>query len=153
MMKFIQLPFVLGTALVVFTACDNAPRPAAEKSAGEPVSGTRTFETAGLEQAITAYRSQPTEQNRAAVDKAFAELDGEIAELKQKAASASGDQKVEIERKLADLEAYRAKQHASYAGERAESAAESAKDAVKDAAKEVGGAIESAGEAIRKVVD
>ena len=87
------------------------------------------------------------------MDKAFAGLDGEIAELKQKAASASGDQKIEIERKLADLETYRAKQHAHYAGERAESAAESAKDAVKDAAKEVGGAIESAGEAIRKVVD
>jgi hypothetical protein len=152
-MKWIELPFVLGTALVVLSACDNAPRPVAEKSAGGPVSGTRTFETAGLDQAIAAYRSQPTEQSRAAVDKAFAELDGEIAELKQKAASASGDQKVEIQRKLADLEAYRANQHANYAGERAESAAESAKDAVKDAAKEVGGAIESAGEAIRKVVD
>jgi hypothetical protein len=150
-MKFIQFLFVLGIAVVALTACDNPPRSVAEKGAGEP--GTRTFETAGLDQAIAAYRADPTKQNRAAVDKAFAELDGEIAELKQKAASATGDEKVEIERKIADLESYRTKQHANYAGERAESAAESAKDAVKDAAKEVGGAIESAGEAIRKVAD
>ena len=152
-MKIVRFPCVLGTALLALTACDNRPEPVTEKRAAEPVSATKTFETAGLDQAIATYRANPTEQNRAAVEKAFAELDMEIAELKQKAASQSGDEKIEAERKLADLQAYRDKQRANYTGEKAKAAAESAKDAVEDAAEDAGRAIEKTGEAIREAVE
>jgi hypothetical protein len=149
-MRTILLAQVFGVVLLASTACDNTQKPAPTT---EPVSATKTFETSGLDRAIDTYRAAPTETNRAAVEKAFAELDGEIAELKQKAASQSGEQRTEAERKLADLEAYREKQRANYAGERAEAAAEAAGNAVEGAAKEVGRAIENAGEAVRKAVD
>jgi hypothetical protein len=151
-MRLIHFPCIFGVALLVMTSCDQRPEPVTEKTA-EPVSATKTFETATLDRAIEAYRATPTEQTKASVEKAFAELDGEIAELKQKAASQSGNQKIETEKKLADLQSYREKQRANYVGEKAEAAAESAGDTVEDAAKDVGRAIEKTGEAIREAVD
>jgi hypothetical protein len=152
-MRLVYLFCVLGTTLLVSTGCDHRPKPVIQERAGERVSATKTFETTEVDQAITAYRANPTEQNKAMVEKAFAELDVEIAELKQKAASESGEARIETARKLADLQAYREKQRANYSGERAEAAAESAEHAMEGAAKDVGRAIEKTGEAIREAVD
>ena len=157
-MKLIYFPSVLAGTVLLFTSCERKSETVVEARVeepikAEPVSATTTFETAGLDRAIEAYRTNPTEQNKAAVDKAFAELDTEIAELKQKAATSSGNEKIETERKLADLQAYRDKQRANYAGEKAEDAAASAGEAIKDATEEVGRAIEKTGDAIKKAVD
>jgi phosphoenolpyruvate-protein kinase (PTS system EI component) len=157
-MKLIHFPSVLAGTVLLFTSCERRSETVVETRVeepikAEPVSATTTFETAGLDRAIETYRTNPTEQNKAAVDKAFAELDAEIAELKQKAATSSGNEKIETERKLADLQAYRDKQRANYAGEKAEDAAASAGEAIKDATEEVGRAIEKTGDAIKKAVD
>jgi len=157
-MKTIHSLAVLAGAVLLFTSCERKSEivvktKVEEPVKAEPVRATSTFETAGLERAIEAYRTNPTEQNKAAVDKAFAELDGEIAELKQKAATATGDEKIETERKLADLQGYRDKQRANYVGEKAEDAATSAGEAIKDATENVGRAIEKTGEAIKEAVD
>ena len=117
----------------------------------EGVSATTTFETTGLDRAIGAYRANPTEQNGAGVDKAFAELDLEIAELKQKGATATGNEKIETDKKLSDLQAYRNKQRAKYIGEKAKAA--SAGEAIKNATEDLGRAIEKTGEAVKKADD
>jgi hypothetical protein len=156
-MKLIHISSVLAGTVLLFTSCERRSETVVETRVEEPikvepVSATKTFETAGLERAIETYRANPTDQNKAAVDKAFAELDAEIAELKQKAASSTGTAKNETERKLADLEAYRDKQRVNYTGEKAEDAAASAGEAIKDATEDVGRAIEKTGEAIKDAV-
>lgn len=47
----------------------------------EPVAKTRTAETSRLGDTIDRYEKEPTAANNAAVRKALADLDGEIAEL------------------------------------------------------------------------
>jgi hypothetical protein len=149
---------VLAGMVLLFTSCERRSETVAETRVEEPIkaepaSATSTFETAGLDRAIQAYRTNPTEQNKAAVDKAFAELDVEIAELKQKAVTSTGNEKTETERKLADLQAYRDKQRANYTGEKAKHAAASAGEAIKDATEDVGRAIEKTGQAIKDAID
>ena len=157
-MNLIHFCSVLAGTVLLFTSCERKSETVVEARVeepikAEPVSATSTFETAGLDRAVAAYRTNPTEQNKAAVDKAFAELDAEIAELKEKAATATGNEKAEVERKLADLQAYRDKQRVNYTGEKAEDAAASAGEAIRDAAEDVGRAIEKTGEAIKEAVD
>jgi uncharacterized lipoprotein YajG len=106
-MKMNHFSSILVATILIFTSCERRSETVVETSVeepikAEPVSATATFETTSLDRAIETYRANPTEQNKAAVDKAFAELDGEIAELKQKAASSTGNEKIETERKLAD---------------------------------------------------
>jgi hypothetical protein len=157
-MKMNHFSSILVATILIFTSCERRSETVVETSVeepikAEPVSATATFETTSLDRAIETYRANPTEQNKAVVDKAFAELDGEIAELKQKAASSTGNEKIETERKLADLQAYRDKQRANYIGEKAEAAAASAAEALKDATEDVGRALEETGEAIKRAVD
>jgi hypothetical protein len=156
-MRLIYFSSVFIATVLLFTSCERRSEAVVETRVeepikAEPVSATSTFETAGLERALETYRANPTDQNKAAVDKAFAELDGEIAELKQKAAASTGNEKIETERKLADLQAYRDKQRVNYTGEKAEDAAASAGEAIKDATEDVGRAIEKTGEAIKDAV-
>ena len=157
-MKMKHFPSLLAGTVLLFTSCERRSEIVQGKKVGEPVraepvSATTTFETTGVDRAIEAYRGNPTEQNGAAVDKAFAELDLEIAELKQKGATATGNEKIEADKKLADLQAYRAKQRANYIGEKAKAAAASAGEAIKNATEDAGRAIEKAGDAIKKAVD
>ena len=156
-MKMIHFAAALAGGVLLFASCERKPETVVETRVEEPVktepvSATSTFETASLDRAMEAYRTNPTELNKAAVDKSFAELDGEIAELKQKAATSSGNEKIEVERKIADLQTYRTKQRASYIGEKAQDAAASAGEAIKGASEDVGHAIKKAGEAIKEAV-
>jgi hypothetical protein len=156
--KMIHFPSLLAGAVLLLASCERRSETVVKTRAEEPIkaepaNATKTFESATLDRAIEAYRANPTEQNKAVVDKAFADLDAEIAELKGKAVASSADEKIEAERKLTDLQVYREKQRVNYAGEKAEVAAESAGEAVKDAAKDVGRAIERTGEAIKESVD
>jgi hypothetical protein len=80
-------------ATVAFTGCERKPavvevRPATPLA--EPVARTKTLETSQLGVAIDAYERTPTEEHRADVRKAFAELDGEVAELEALVAQRSG---------------------------------------------------------------
>ena len=157
-MKLIYFSLVLAGTVFLFTSCERKSETVVEARVEEPIkaeptSATTTSETTGLERAIEAYRANPTEQNGAGVDKALAELDLEIAELKQKGATATGNEKIETDKKLSDLQAYRNKQRAKYIGEKAKAAAASAGEAIKNATEDVGRAIEKTGEAVKKAVD
>ncbi len=127
----------------------------------DPVAKTKTFETARLGEAIDNYERTPSEQNKAAVSTAFAELDGEIAELETLVAKREGTDRAEPAAKLKDLQAYRTKESARFVVAQGKAAVTSpevknAADTVEDAAKRVGNSIENAarktGEAIKDTV-
>jgi hypothetical protein len=111
-MRTIYLPCIFGVALLVIVSCDQRPEPITEKTA-EPVSVTKTFETATLDRAMAAYRATPTEQTRASVDR-HSPIMAKM-ELKQSGKPARKNRNRE---KLADLQAYREKPGANYAGEK-----------------------------------
>ena len=157
-MKMNHFFSILTGTILLCTSCERKSETVVETRdeepiKAEPVSATATFESTNLDRAIETYHANPTKQNEAAVDKAFAELDGEIAELKGKAASSTGNEKIETEKKLADLQAYRNKQRANYIGEKAKAAAASAGKVLKDATEDAGRALEKTGEAIKRAVD
>lgn len=72
-----------------------------------PVARTVTFETRALGREIDTFEQTPSTVQQARVQKAFAEIDGEIAELVEHVATKSGDGRAEAARKLADLRGYR----------------------------------------------
>ncbi len=74
----------------------------------DPVAKTKTRETSRLGEAVDAYERQPDAGNQAAVKKALADLDGEIAELEGLVARRSGGEREEAAVKLRNLQAYRA---------------------------------------------
>jgi hypothetical protein len=157
-MKMNHFLSLLAGTVLLFASCERRSETVQETKGAEPIKAeptntTTTLETTGLERAIEAYRANPNEQNGAGVDKAFAELDLEIAELKQKGATATGNEKIETDKKLSDLQAYRNKQRANYIGEKAKAAAASAGEAIKNATEDVSRAIEKTGEAVKKAVD
>ena len=153
-------------AVVVFGGCERKTvdvdvRPSTPVP--EPVARTKTFETSQLGAAIDAYGRTPTEEHRADVRKAFAELDGEIAELEALVAQRSGTSRDEAATKLRNLQTYRAAETARFtaaqagavAGVRAEGDARTGAEKVEDGAKRVGRTIEDAakrtGEAVKDV--
>lgn len=75
-----------------------------------PVPQTKTLETSRLGTAIDLYERSATAENHADVKKAFAELDGEIAELEALVAQRSGGEREEAAVKLKNLQTYRAKE-------------------------------------------
>ena len=72
-----------------------------------PVARTENFETHALRREIDAFDRSPSAVQSARVKKAFAELDGEIAELIEHVARKTGDEQAKAARKLADLRTYR----------------------------------------------
>lgn len=74
-----------------------------------PVARTSTFETDELRDAISLYIGAPTAENSADVQKAFAELDVEIAELQEDVVKDNDpEDKAEAAVKLKNLSEYRA---------------------------------------------
>jgi hypothetical protein len=160
-MKLKQIyPAIAASLVLSFAACEKRTVVVVEPSApqAEPVSKTRTFETAALKSAINSYEQAPSPARAADVRKAFAELDGEIAELEADVAKKTGQDRAEAAQKLANLTGYREAERARFAkleattpadtGVDARSAAQKAEDAarktgtaVKDAAKDVGQAL------------
>lgn len=78
------------------------------------VARTDTFETRALGREIDTFERTPSMVQSARVKKAFAELDGEIAELVEYVAKKTGDGRAEAARKLADLRAYRGAENARF---------------------------------------
>jgi hypothetical protein len=87
--------FILGGAIalagVLAIGCSKAPAPS-EKM--------HTLETENGESAVDSYQQNPTAQNKADVDTALAELDGEIHELEGHVARKEGQEKAEAQAKL-----------------------------------------------------
>ena len=77
----------------------------------DPVAKTKTFETARLGAAIDSFEKEPVDRNSAAVKKALAELDGEIAELQERVAKTSGAARDEAAVKARNLESYRSSEN------------------------------------------
>ena len=156
----ILITTLTGT-LLAFAACEKRTVVVVEKPTGDPVAQTATIETSALKSAIDAYAQSPTAERAADARKAFADLDGEIAELQGHVAKKSGSEQAEAAQKLANLSAYReseAKRFEKAGGpntrvivvdprpgvEKVEDAARRTGEALKDAAKETGDAIRDA---------
>jgi len=126
-----------------------------------PESKTKTLETARLGGAIDAYAQAPNAQNDAAVQKALAELDGEIAELKELVAKRSGESQAEAEAKLRNLQQYRTTETVRFAALQAKAGvtpsvppvdARSGGEKVEDTARKVGNTIEDAAKKVGDTV-
>lgn len=154
-------------ALLALSGCERKSVVVVEAPSPEPIARTKTFETARLKSAIDSYERTPNSENAADVHKAFAELDGEIAELETHVAKKTGNERAEAAQKLANLTAYRTGEAARFGkaqaaagvngtagevridartgAEKAEDAARNTGDTIKNAAKDVGDAIKDAG--------
>ena len=176
--------FILTLSILVpsFAACDRQPKTVVIEERrpleiAQPVSRSKTFETARLGRAIDAYETAPTARSSADVTDSFAELDGEIAELVGYISKHDGRERAEADRKLTDLRTYRAKENARYTAaqviavpttavvtpepagrnvgrvpEEVEDIARRAGDNVERAAKKVGDGLKDAADAVRDAV-
>lgn len=143
-----NIPLLLITAAVALSACDR--RPSNDTDTKEtPV---RTAETAGVASAIDTYARTPNAQTAAAVDQAFAALDGEIAELQRMSNSVEGKGEAEANEKLEFLRAYRREQQVRYAEARTRAGVESLGDAVRSAGESVKDGVREAADTVRDAV-
>lgn len=148
---------------IAFPACDHGPTTLTSESSTpipDPVARTKTAETSRLGEAIDRYEKEPTAGNNAAVKKALAELDGEIAELEERVAKKAGAERDEAAVKSKNLQNYRVAEtlrftqaqamagvgaapqpDARTGAEKLKDSARKAGDAIKDAAKKTGDAI------------
>jgi len=99
---------------LTFTACERKitaeePTPSANPvtQSAEPIANTSTFETARLGAAIDKFEKAPTMENQSSVKLAFAELNGEIAELDDRVVKTSGTARAEAAAKSVNLQKYR----------------------------------------------
>ena len=152
---------VTAGAIVGLSSCERKTVVVVDRPSSEPVSRTKTLETASLTAAINAYEQAPSNERAAEVKKAFAELDSEIAELESRVARKDGEERAEAAQKLANLIAFRNAETARFAkhqtgtnpevrvdgrtgAEKVGDAARRTGEALKDAAKETGDAIKDA---------
>lgn len=130
----------------------------------EPITQTKTLETSRLGSAVDDYEREPSAKNQGSVKRAFANLDGEIAELEELVAKKSGSERQEAAAKLKNLQAYRTAEAARFAATPAgallsappSADARTGVDKAEDAANRIGNTIEDAarktGEALRDAV-
>lgn len=140
----------------MFAACEKKPQ-VVEK----PTPSLTNIETTRLGTAIDAYIASPSEAQAANVDKAFSELDGEIAELDLRVTKTTGAEREEAQTKASQLHTYRDKEMARFteakvraktqaAAEVTESKMEKAGDAIKEGAKDVGDAVKDAADTVKE---
>ena len=134
------LTITLSIALLGSTACKREPSVIIVEASPTPIpeSRTKTLETRVLGKEIEAFESNPSITQGARVEKAFADLDGEIAELVGHVEKETGDERREAERKLADLREYRNAQHARFLRAQASARLEEKREAVIPPASESG---------------
>lgn len=167
-MKVVHAPaLILAGALALATvACEKKPE-VVEK----PVPATSNLETSTLGTAIDGYVANSTSGQAALVDKAFAELDGEIAELDRRVADVTGAERTEAQAKADNLRSFRDKERLRYteaqaraktnevkadtrdAGDRVEETARDAGEKVKDAAEAVKDSVENTVDKVRDKLD
>jgi hypothetical protein len=143
-MKVISSCILATTMVFVLPACEEKKPQTVEK----PTPSLSNRETERLGAAVDAYLADPTEARASDVERALAELDGEIAELDERVEKSSGGHREEAQRKAVPLRAYRDREKARFTearlraktqeevstvGSRIEAAAEKVGDGVKDA--------------------
>lgn len=147
--------FALSASVILFAACEKKPQ-VVEK----PTPALANIETTRLGTAIDAYVVSPSEAQAANVDKAFSELDGEIAELDLRVTKTTGPEREEAQVKATQLHTYRDKEMARFteakvraktnaAAKETETNVEKAGDAIKEGAKEVGDAVKDAADTVK----
>jgi hypothetical protein len=105
-----KICFCLSLAAVVLVAagCRRQPVVVVEiPPTPMPVAELETRETRALGREIDTFDHSPSVAQHARVKQAFAEIDGEIAELVEHVATKDGAERAEAARKLADLRTYR----------------------------------------------
>lgn len=112
-MKTKQSLLILSLGLaVISTGCDRRNREIdlttpIPQPKPVPVAQTETLETHALQKEIDAFEQNPSKVRAAKVKAAFAELDGEIAELVGHVAKKEGGEQREAALKLKNLREYR----------------------------------------------
>ncbi len=173
MKKQLALPIVLTVGLLAF-GCEKKPT---VDLTVKPTTATKTFETSRLGNAIDRYVSSHSAVDAADANKAFAELDGEIAELQERVAKTDGDDRAEAAGKLANLQSYRTKEQVRFSAAKATApmststpetdvrsgaekvgdslnrAASNVGDAAKDLGHSIGQGIENTGDKIKDATD
>ena len=166
-----RLILTASIALLAATGCNRQPVVVLEPAppAPLPVARTQTLETHVLRKEIDTFEQQPSRVQSARVDKAFAEIDGEIAELVEHVAKKTGGERAEAARKLTDLRTYRDAEHLRFLALEAkaqlqqkresvefppapllrEDGAEKLGEKIDDAARKVGDGLKDAADAIR----
>lgn len=149
-MKLIQtlIPTLAVAVVVLFSACEKKP-----EVSSAPPAPTSNFETSRLSAAIDAYATNPTAEHAAEVDKAFAELDGEIAELSQRVASTTGAEQKEAQTKSSNLKEFRNKEMMRYTEAQAKATTETIKEEAKDVGESLKEAGQDVGEGLKKAAD
>ncbi len=166
-MKTPTLPLVTLFAALTLIACERkvvVVEVAPATPMPEPVARTKTLETSRLGAAVDAYVQRPTEESRAEVKKALADLDGEVAELEALVAKRTGSARDEAATKLRNLQSYRTGEVARFnaaqvtapLGVRPAGDGRTGAEKIEDGAKRVGNSIEDAakrtGDAIKDAV-
>lgn len=145
---YLVLPVAVIAVLGLISCEDKKPQ-TIEKA----TPATATAETSKLGAAVDAYNKAPTAARAADVDRAFAELNQEIAELEQRVTKTTGDERVKASEKAGNLRAYRDKEHLRYLEAQSKAAvkpaAEDAGDRMKEAARQTGEGIKDAAEAVK----
>lgn len=137
------------------SACDRRGGGAVVDSNGE--TRAKTLEVMALEGALDTYDAARTDANEAAVKKAFAELDGEIADIDARIAKTDGLKREEATQQATDLRIYRTRQQARYAKLKAGAVIEDLKpearaagEKLRETAQDIGDSVSKAG---RKIGD
>lgn len=94
-------------ALLPVAGCDNRP------ASAHPGASLETLETMRVGTHVDDYVANPTADNAQNVDRAFAALNREIAELRQRIAR--GDKTHEVVTKVRELEAFRDQERLRFA--------------------------------------
>lgn len=156
MQRIFLAPLVLSLGLFT-VGCDKRPSPEVPVVAtpiAVPVAKTKTLETLELALVVKDYERDRTPVNAARVKKAIAELQGEIAELDQRAAEVTGTDHDEAVAKRKNLNEYLSAQTLRFKAAEAGAAIGTAPavdsrtgaEKVEDSAKRVGVEIKDAAE-------
>ena len=95
-------------AQLALAACDSPPPPHPHPDLIE----RWQFETEGIRHAVDDFKIRPSAPNRRRMQRAFAEFDAELRLLAQRARTASGDERSELESRIASLRIRRELQRA-----------------------------------------
>ncbi len=154
------LEFILGVSIAssFLAGCEQKPKTVIIEErtpTGAPRAATKTFETARLGKEIDRYEKESTAPQAAAVQKAFAELDTEIAELNERAAKTDGADRAEAEQKAVNLRTYRSAEEARFLKAKGAAAlgtvgadGRSAGEKIEDSARRTGAKLKDTGEKI-----
>ena len=111
---FISLLCVVGACKKEETVTVTLPSATPADLQQTPAAPTKTLETKKLGAAVDEYVGLPNDVNAAEVKQAFADLDGEIAELQSRVAQTTGNDQAEARAKLENLQTYRAAEFARF---------------------------------------